>query len=98
MDLGCYPLHWLRSFMGQEPEILSAHAELTSLKVDQRMEVAMGFAGGVEAQLVADIASPPFRDCFGSRARRARSRSTTLPAAQGTFHRNGSGTATASSR
>ena len=61
MDLGCYPLHWLRSFMGQEPEILSAHAELTPLNVDQRMEVAMRFAGGVEAQLVADIASPPFR-------------------------------------
>jgi predicted dehydrogenase len=61
MDLGCYPLHWLRSFMGEEPEILCAHAELTPLNVDQRMEVAMRFAGGVEAQLIADIASPPFR-------------------------------------
>lgn len=61
MDLGCYPLHWLRSFMGEEPEILSAQAELTPLDVDQRMEVKMRFAGGIEAQLVADIASPPFR-------------------------------------
>ena len=24
MDLGCYPLHWLRSFMGAEPEVVSA--------------------------------------------------------------------------
>jgi len=61
MDLGCYPLHWLRSFMGEEPEILSAQAELTPLNVDQRMEVKMRFAGGVDAQLVADIGSPPFR-------------------------------------
>ncbi|MBU1312496.1 MAG: Gfo/Idh/MocA family oxidoreductase [Alphaproteobacteria bacterium] len=61
MDLGCYPLHWLRSFMGEEPEILSAQAKLTPLNVDQRMEVKMRFGGGVDAQLVADIASPPFR-------------------------------------
>jgi predicted dehydrogenase len=61
MDLGCYPVHWLRSFMDEEPEILSARAELTPLNVDQRMEVGMAFPGGVSAQIVADIASPPFR-------------------------------------
>lgn len=61
MDLGCYPVHWLRSFMGEEPEILSARAELTPLNVDQRMEVEMAFSGGISAQLVADIANPPFR-------------------------------------
>lgn len=61
MDLGCYPVHWLRSFMGEEPQILSARAQLTPLNVDQRMEVEMAFPGGVRAQMVADIASPPFR-------------------------------------
>ncbi|MQW59690.1 Gfo/Idh/MocA family protein [Sinorhizobium meliloti] len=61
MDLGCYPVHWLRSFMGEEPEILSARAELTPLNVDKRMDVEMAFPGGVNAQLVADIASPPYR-------------------------------------
>ena len=61
MDLGCYPVHWLRSFMGTEPEIVSARATLTPLNVDQRMEVELTFPGSVRAQMIADIANPPFR-------------------------------------
>lgn len=60
MDLGCYPLHWLRSLIGGEPEILSAAAGLTPLGVDSRMEVELRF-GDIPARMVADIASPPFR-------------------------------------
>lgn len=61
MDLGCYPLHWLRSFHGGEPRILSAQAERTKLGVDQSMQCEMEFDDGVTATLVADIANPPFR-------------------------------------
>ena len=31
MDLGCYPLHWLRSFVGTEPEVVSATAPLIAV-------------------------------------------------------------------
>ncbi|WP_172125467.1 MULTISPECIES: Gfo/Idh/MocA family oxidoreductase [unclassified Devosia] len=61
MDLGCYPVHWLRSFMGCEPEVRSATAVLNPLGVDQRMEAELVFPGNVPAQMIADIASPPFR-------------------------------------
>ena len=61
MDLGCYPVHWLRSFMEAEPEIRSAKAVLTPLGVDQRMEAELMFPGEIPAQMIADISSPPFR-------------------------------------
>lgn len=59
MDLGCYPLHWLRNFFGEEPEILSAKATLTALGVDESMRALLRF-GDVDAELVAHIARPPF--------------------------------------
>jgi predicted dehydrogenase len=34
MDLGCYPVHWVRSIMDAEPEILSAKGTLNPLGVD----------------------------------------------------------------
>lgn len=60
MDLGCYPLHWLRSLIGTEPQILGAQAALTPLGVDRRMEVDLQF-GDIPARMIADIADPPFR-------------------------------------
>jgi predicted dehydrogenase len=61
MDLGCYPVHWLRSFMQAEPEVHSASAILNPLGVDQRMEAELVFPGNIVAQMIADISSPPFR-------------------------------------
>ncbi len=61
MDLGCYPVHWVRSIMGAEPEILSASGTLNPLGVDQSMHVEMRFPDGTAATVNADIASPPFR-------------------------------------
>jgi predicted dehydrogenase len=59
MDLGCYPLHWLRSFFGTEPEVLSAKAKLTTLGVDESMVAKLRF-GSIDAELIADIARQPF--------------------------------------
>lgn len=59
MDLGCYPLHWLRSFFGEEPEVVSAKATLTSLGVDESMQAILRF-GSIDAELIANIARPPF--------------------------------------
>lgn len=61
MDLGCYTLHWIRSFMGSEPEILSAEATLNPLGIDQSMHIDMRFAGGASGEIIADMTSPPFR-------------------------------------
>ncbi|MBZ9937247.1 Gfo/Idh/MocA family oxidoreductase [Mesorhizobium sp. BR1-1-16] len=61
MDLGCYPVHWLRAFMAEEPAVISAVAEPNPLGTDQRMVAELMFPGRVTAHLVADIASPPFR-------------------------------------
>jgi predicted dehydrogenase len=61
MDLGCYPLHWLRSFMGSEPAILTAEARLCDLGSDTRIDATLRFPGEIPATLVADIMDPPFR-------------------------------------
>jgi predicted dehydrogenase len=61
MDLGCYPVHWVRSIMDAEPEILSAEGTLNPLGVDQSMHVEMRFPDGTPATVIADIANPPFR-------------------------------------
>ena len=61
MDLGCYPLHWLRSFMGAEPEVVAATARLCELGSDTRVEAELRFPGGVPATLLADIQDGPFR-------------------------------------
>ncbi|WP_320203602.1 Gfo/Idh/MocA family protein [Agrobacterium rosae] len=59
MDLGCYPLHWLRNFFGTEPHVLAASAKLTTLGVDESMDAKLRF-GSIDAELIADIARPPF--------------------------------------
>ncbi|UJW86517.1 Gfo/Idh/MocA family protein [Devosia sp. SL43] len=61
MDLGVYPLHWLRSFMGSEPEIIAATARVGASGVDTRMEATLRFEQDVDATMIADIQDPPFR-------------------------------------
>jgi predicted dehydrogenase len=34
MDLGCYPVHWVRTLIGEDPVVLSAEAELHRSGVD----------------------------------------------------------------
>ena len=51
MDLGCYPLHWLRTVAGAEPRIVSATIEEGSPGVDLLTQAELEFPGGVPAQL-----------------------------------------------
>ena len=53
MDLGCYCVHWARSVMRTEPEVLSATAIRHESGVDVDMRAALGFPGGVTAELRA---------------------------------------------
>lgn len=55
MDLGCYPVHWLRSLFG-EPSVGSAHATLNPLGADLTIEAALSFAGGVSGRVLASMA------------------------------------------
>lgn len=61
MDLGCYPLHWLRSFMGSEPSVVSASARLCDTGTDVCIAADLRFPEGVAASLLADLQDPPYR-------------------------------------
>lgn len=60
MDIGCYALHWLRSIMGSEPEILSAQATRNPLGVDESMQASLQFPDGTPGEMIVDMARPPF--------------------------------------
>jgi predicted dehydrogenase len=51
MDLGCYPLHWVRTVMDAEPEVVSARAELSEKGADLLTEAVLEFSGGVPARI-----------------------------------------------
>jgi predicted dehydrogenase len=46
MDLGCYPLHWLRAFMNEEPTVTGAVATLNPMGADMSMDATLHFSGG----------------------------------------------------
>jgi predicted dehydrogenase len=46
MDAGCYPVHMARTFGGETPEVVSAHAKLRDPQIDRAMTAELRFAGG----------------------------------------------------
>jgi predicted dehydrogenase len=46
MDAGCYAVHMVRTFGGETPEVVSAHAKLRDPQVDRAMTAELRFAGG----------------------------------------------------
>jgi predicted dehydrogenase len=54
MDLGCYPLHWLRTLFG-EPEVRGAAATRNPLGADVTIVAELAFASGVSAVLAASM-------------------------------------------
>lgn len=53
MDLGCYPVHWCRSLLGEEPEVVRAEALLAPDGYDEEMRATLRFRSGVEATIEA---------------------------------------------
>jgi predicted dehydrogenase len=51
MDLGCYPLHWVRTVTGAEPGVISAEAVWHPSGVDVSMQAELEFPGGVLARI-----------------------------------------------
>lgn len=55
MDLGCYPAHWMRCFMGEEPTVISAKGSKSKTGVDLDMVAELEFSGGIPAKLRTDM-------------------------------------------
>ncbi len=55
MDLGCYPMHWVRQLAGEEPEVVSASAVEGPAKIDASIEAEMLFPSGVTARVASSM-------------------------------------------
>ncbi|KCZ87355.1 Gfo/Idh/MocA family protein [Hyphomonas johnsonii] len=56
MDLGCYPVHWVRTLAGAEPEVVSATAHCDRPGVDTITEAEFSFPGGVTGHIATNMA------------------------------------------
>jgi len=57
MDLGCYPVHWIRTLLGEEPDmVVAATGTRTELGVDERITATLRFPSGVLADVTASMA------------------------------------------
>jgi predicted dehydrogenase len=52
-EFGCYPVHWCRSIVREEPEVISAEAVLTKDGVDEDMTALLRFPFGALAEVEA---------------------------------------------
>ena len=56
MDLGCYPIHLVRTLMSSEPEVLSARARtVDGGQVDEALEAQLQFHGGVSSTIRSSL-------------------------------------------
>ena len=62
MDLGCYPVHWVRTVMGTEPRVVSAKAVEEREGVDTSMQATLDFEG-IPAEIHCSMAEdvPEFK-------------------------------------
>jgi predicted dehydrogenase len=51
MDLGCYPVHWCRSLLGEEPEVADASAAIDPDGYDEEMRATLEFPSGANARI-----------------------------------------------
>lgn len=57
MDLGCYPVHWCRSLLGEEPAVLDATAVRDPDGYDEEMTATLRFPSGVDTQIECRMSS-----------------------------------------
>lgn len=55
MDIGCYPLSWIRHLSGEEPSVISADAVTGASAVDLYLKAELMLAAGVTATAVGDM-------------------------------------------
>ncbi len=57
-DLGVYPAYWIRSAMGEQPLVLSAHQWINDQGADLKTEARLLFPSGALASLETDMNAP----------------------------------------
>ena len=57
MDMGCYALHFVRTFGGAEPRVTAARAKLLSPGVDRAMEIELVFPSGATGRAICSMMS-----------------------------------------
>ena len=62
MDLGCYPVQWLRWLLGPTPEVVSATAVCPIEKVDGRIDAELRWPDGRSATLSSSMIEPDGRN------------------------------------
>ncbi len=55
MDIGCYPISWVRHLLGEEPKVEAAVAEIGPAYVDLFLEADLVFPSGVTARVSGDM-------------------------------------------
>ncbi len=55
MDLGCYPVHWVRALMGEEPTVSRAVSTLGPLGADVTMDADLLFPSGATARVTSSM-------------------------------------------
>ncbi|MXW54716.1 MAG: Gfo/Idh/MocA family oxidoreductase [Gammaproteobacteria bacterium] len=60
MDMGCYPISWVRHIMREEPKVTAAAATTGNPQVDMKLEVSMMFSDGAEARTIGSMCDPGF--------------------------------------
>ena len=55
MDIGCYPISWVRHLTGSEPLEVKAKAEVGPPEVDLYLEAEMNFPAGIVAKISGDM-------------------------------------------
>jgi predicted dehydrogenase len=61
MDQGCYPVHWMRTLSGEEPQVLRASATDRTDDVDLSMEADLSFPSGFSAHIRVSMINPGSR-------------------------------------
>ena len=51
MDLGCYPVHWVRALMGSEPQVMEAECVRSKAGVDVATRASLRFPDGATAKI-----------------------------------------------
>ena len=55
MDLGCYPVHWVRTIMGSEPRVVQAQCERSDAGVDVVTRASLVFSTGATAEVLTSM-------------------------------------------
>ena len=55
MDIGCYPISWVRHLVGEEPKVEAAVAEEGPTYVDLFLEADLVFPSGISAKISGDM-------------------------------------------